>query len=185
MKGEIMTKEERTNQLKRRGALTGIAAVSILAAAISMKHSQPVNADEYREMISPQQIYIVNSPDREEIQEVDPAERELLAHVIYAEAGTCSEQAQYYVGSVVLNRVKDDSYPDTMTKVVYQQEPSIQYGCTVDGNIDKEPTTRAYEIADELLRYGSIVPSNVVFQSEYIQGTGTWKSIDGIYFCYK
>lgn len=180
-----MTKEERNKQLIRRGVIAGVTTIA-LASVITIKISKPNEIVDAYESCDADPKYYVVQQDREVCSEmIDPAERELLAKLIYAEAGTCSEQTQYYVGSVVLNRMKDSSYPDTMTEVIYQVEPTVQYGCTVDGNIDKEPITRTYEIADDLLRYGSIAPSNVVFQSEYIQGTGTWKSIDGIYFCYK
>ena len=182
-----MTKEERTDQLKMRG-LFAFAAV-IMAVLVILKILEPEDTyeccDSDNRIIIVQRSEIEIKEDEEPIHEVDPAERELLAHVIYGEAGGCSTQAQYYVGSVVLNRINDSYYPDTMTEVVYQTEPTIQYGCTYDGNIDKEPSSETYEIADKLLRYGSVVPKDVIFQSEYTQGSGIWKEIDGIYFCYK
>ena len=40
-------------------------------------------------------------------------------------------------------------------------------------------------MAKYLLENGSQIPENVVFQSKKKQGSGTWKTIDGQYFCYK
>lgn len=109
---------------------------------------------------------------------------ELLTHVIYAEAGSdyCTDEMRYGVGSVVLNRVEDECFPDTLYNVVYQRG---QYQCTWDGNIDKIPDERAYRIAMDLLNNGSIFPSDVVYQAEFKQGSGVYSKIQNIYFCYK
>lgn len=109
---------------------------------------------------------------------------DLLAHVIYAEAGSdyCTDEMRYGVGSVVLNRVEDECFPDTLYNVIYQKG---QYQCTWDGNIDKTPDERSYRIAQDLLNNGSIFPSDVVYQAEFKQGSGVYSKIQNIYFCYK
>lgn len=125
----------------------------------------------------------------EEPLEPDPVnegERELLAHLIYAEAGGVeSDACLYYVGSVVLNRMKDKDFPDTMCEVIYQTEPTLQYACIADGNINKTPDARCYEVAEALLKYGSVAPEGVVYQAEFKQGSGIWKEVDGVTFSYK
>lgn len=109
---------------------------------------------------------------------------DLLAHVIYAEAGSdyCTDEMRYGVGSVVLNRVEDECFPDTLYNVIYQKG---QYQCTWDGNIDKTPDERSYRIAQDLLNNGSIFPSDVVYQAEFKQGSGVYSKIQNIYFCHK
>ena len=59
-----------------------------------------------------------------------------MAHLLYAEAGSswCSDELQLYVGSVVLNRVESDQFPNTIRDVIYQDG---QYACTWDGNFEK------------------------------------------------
>ena len=131
--------------------------------------------------VKAQEVHVKQIYQQQE-QEVDPWDRQLLAHVIYGESRGCSEKCQRYVGSVVLNRVASEMYPDTIEEVVYQTVPTIQYGCTVQPEFDEKPNETAYQIADELLRYGSVVPGNVVFQSEYVQGD-VYAYIDGVYFC--
>lgn len=117
---------------------------------------------------------------------VNEEERELLTHLIYAEAGGVeSDACLYYVGSVVLNRMKDKDFPNTMQEVIYQTEPTLQYACIDDGNINKPPDARCYDVADALLKYGSIAPENVVYQAEFEQGSGVWKEVDGVIFSYK
>ena len=51
----------------------------------------------------------------------DPDEVDLLARLIYQEAG-CDWIPDYvilWVGSVALNRVESDKYPDTLYEVIY------------------------------------------------------------------
>lgn len=48
------------------------------------------------------------------------SERDLLAGIIYAEAGNQGLVGQVYVGSVVMNRVFSDRFPGDISSVVYQ-----------------------------------------------------------------
>lgn len=88
---------------------------------------------------------------------------------------------QFYVGSVVLNRVADDRFPNTIEQVIFQKG---QYACTWDGNFNQEPSERAYEIASDLLNMGSVLPSQVVFQAQFEQGSGIYIKEQNMYFCY-
>lgn len=124
--------------------------------------------------------------DVEDYVSIDDEELMLLASLIYAEAGGVKDdKCLYYVGSVVLNRVKDEDYPDTIEGVIFQTEPCIQYGCARKGYITKEPDERCIEIAEELLVNGSVLPENVVYQSERKQGSGVYEQIENVVFCYK
>lgn len=115
---------------------------------------------------------------------VNQEELELLAHLIFAEAGSdwCNDEMLYSVGSVVLNRMASDYFPSTMREVIYEKG---QYECTWNGAIEKEPNERAYRIAEDLLRNGSTLPSNVIFQAQFEQGDGTYSKVQNMYFCYK
>lgn len=111
----------------------------------------------------------------------------VLSHIISAEAGNCSNEMMIAVGSVVLNRVDDDRFPDTIEEVVFQRNPT-QYSPTVNGTYYNEPTEGAVEVAQMLLEEGSQIPSDVVWQSNFPQGTETWDTIKSpwgsvMYFC--
>lgn len=97
----------------------------------------------------------------------------LLSHLICGECEGCSRQMKTYVGSVVLNRIADSRFPNTLKEVIYQNNP-LQYSCTVDGNFEKEPGEETIEVAKYLLENGSQLPPNVIFQAEFKQGTGTY-----------
>ena len=111
----------------------------------------------------------------------------VLSHIISAEAGNCSDEMMIAVGSVVLNRVDDDRFPDTIEEVVFQNNP-VQYSPTVNGTYYNEPTEGAVKVAQMLLEEGSQIPADVVWQSNFPQGTETWDTIKSpwgsvMYFC--
>lgn len=146
-------------------------------------------------MVNEQEPFIDNSVDVVVIEEIEESvetepkpyseeDYELLAHLIMGEAGAdwCKDEMLFLVGCVALNRVKSDKFPDTLEEVIYQKG---QYQCVVDGNFDKEPTDRCWEIALELLIDGSYIPENVVFQAEFEQGSGVYTQVQNMYFCYE
>lgn len=122
--------------------------------------------------------------ESEEVFEIDERELDLLAHLIYAEAGSdwCSDLLQSYVGSVALNRVASEYYPNTLHEVIYQNG---QYSCINNGMIHYDYNDRAYECAKALLEKGSVLPSNVIFQAQFLQGDGLYEQVQNMYFCYK
>ena len=75
----------------------------------------------------PTDIYVGHIKRRSKKQPYTDEELELLACVIYCEAGSdsISDETRRMVGEVVLNRVADDRYPDTILEVLTQRS---QYG---------------------------------------------------------
>lgn len=107
-----------------------------------------------------------------------------LAHLISNEVGILGEDAMYIAGSVVLNRVEDNDFSDSINGVIYQRNP-IQYACAWNGMLEREPLPVAYEIAEDLITNGTTVPVNVVYQAQFQQGHGVYRKIGNTYFCYK
>lgn len=111
-----------------------------------------------------------------------------LAHIINAEAGddNCTHEHRIAVGSVVLNRVEADDFPDTIRDVVF--DPG-QYSPTWNGTFEKEPSQDSWDTAEFLLENGSQIPEDCIWQAEFKQGSGEWnhyKTIYGItYICYR
>lgn len=120
--------------------------------------------------------------------EIDSNDLYILSHIINAEAGddNCSHELRIAVGSVVLNRVSDPDFPDTIHDVVFDDG---QYEPTWNGKYEKLPSEDSIETAKFLLENGSQIPTNCVYQANFEQGSGTWKpfkTIYGItYICYK
>lgn len=110
---------------------------------------------------------------------------ELMAHLINGEAGDQSDECQQAVGMVILNRIKDkDFLCTTIKEAIFAPR---QYGCLDDGNFNKIPTKQAYRNAKAVLTGNTIinVPKNVVYQAQFLQGSGLWRKIGTEYFCYK
>jgi hypothetical protein len=87
---------------------------------------------------------------------------------------------------VVLNRVADDRFPDTISEVVFQEG---QYSPTWDGAYYNEPTEAAQKVAKRLLEEGTAIDASVVWQAEFPQGNGVYDTIESpfgttMYFCY-
>jgi hypothetical protein len=136
------------------------------------------------------------------LEYVEPAEKKLyaeaeleaLALVIYQEAGSdaCSDETRYMVGTVALNRVADERFPDTLEEVLLQER---QYGRLCWTGLvwperaskpgEAHAVERAYRQARELLdgTVTDVLPSDVVWQAEFIQGTEVVAESDGFYFC--
>lgn len=127
----------------------------------------------------------------EEQSQYTAEELEMLALVIYQEAGgdNCSDDTRLKVGTVVMNRVADDRYPDTIEEVLLQER---QYGrlhwtglvWPDRAELPQEAyaVARAYECAKRILAGERYLPADVIFQSEHIQGEIVAEQ-DGFYFC--
>lgn len=119
---------------------------------------------------------------------------ERLAIVIYQEAGgdDVCDMCRYRVGDVVLNRVKDPRYPDTIEGVLTDDKYGLQWGpLSVTGVVWPEKANnpgeaaavqRAWDIAADLLEGNhSDLDGSYIFCSEYKQGSDAIYC-DGIYF---
>lgn len=82
---------------------------------------------------------------------------ELLARLINGEARGESYIGQVAVGAVIMNRVKDPSFPNTIAGVIYQKG---QFSCITDGQfdvaIDEESTV--YKAAEDAMN--GVDPTN-------------------------
>lgn len=82
----------------------------------------------------------------------------LLSHLVYAEARGESYTGQVAVAAVVLNRVKNSSFPNTVAGVIYQ---SGAFSVVSDGQINLSPNQTAISAAQDAINgwdptYGAI-----------------------------
>ncbi|ALS27701.1 spore cortex-lytic protein [Paenibacillus sp. 32O-W] len=80
---------------------------------------------------------------------VGSAEFEQLARIIHAEARGESFAGQVAVGAVVLNRVRAEGFPDTVSGVIHQPRA---FTAVADGQYELEPNDTAYRAALEAVR---------------------------------
>ena len=108
---------------------------------------------------------------------------DILAAVMYGEEYP-NRYEMMLAGSVVLNRVKDPRFPDTIKAVVYQFDGQYeQYAPRTKGFIGKDLPEECYRLAEILLRYGPIAPGEVIYQAHFNQGEVFW-SWQGEEFCF-
>lgn len=109
---------------------------------------------------------------------VNEKDKELLAKLIEAESGAdwCSDRMQLYVGSVVLNRIDSDQFPNDMESVIYQEGQYSTAGCI---NYI-EPSDRAIKNAEYLMKHGAVL-DGYVWQANFSQGSDVIQ-VENMYF---
>lgn len=98
--------------------------------------------------------------------ELDEDEQELLARITMLEAGNQSSKGQQAVVEVILNRVYDKDFPDTVEGVLSQNDP-VQFVTYKNRNSSKaQPTEQVYESVKAVLNdETNILPFNTVYFS--------------------
>lgn len=135
---------------------------------------------------------VIDEPAVESIIEVDERDVELLAIIIYAEAGAdyIADETRYMVGDVVLNRVADSRYPDSIEEVLTQKSQYGRFYWTgvvwpdrASKSSEAHAVERAREIARDLLsgNHSELYGNGYVYQAEFRQGKDNIDS-DGIIF---
>lgn len=118
-----------------------------------------------------------------------------MAVVIYNEAGgnNCTDEQRELVGYVVLNRVNDTRYPNTIREVLEQPgqyqglgKAGVNFAKRSSDPKEAKSLERAWLTAKKVLenRNNIPIPSNVIFQAAFKQGIGLYKQIGNTYFCY-
>lgn len=125
------------------------------------------------------------SADRmiEEVQETQAlqqkADTELLASIIFCEAGNQSFEGQVAVGAVVLNRMNSDQFPDSMEEVIYQPG---QFGPVSTGWLDRVRRTSGYTDSALEAAKAALDGENPVGNCLYFDQGGSGKQIGAHYF---
>jgi hypothetical protein len=124
---------------------------------------------------------------------------QIMATVIFNEGGYCSDEIKEGIGSVVINRVNSDRWPNTVYDVVTAPRQYLVAYATPGSwlwerartEVNAESFASCLEIAFRVLNGEVDVPTNVVYQANFAQGTGVWKKMwsaearSWTYFCYE
>ena len=183
---EMAKTTENSEMLAPRGMINNAGATRHIANTIVLVEQELTVEEEATEVMQqPAKVSVVRQA---EDGKPHPDEVYLMAHLIYGEAGDQDDDCQLAVGAVVLNRVKHGRYPDTIEEVIFDDG---QYACTKDGNFDREPSQQAWKNAYWLLENElsenpiEVIPYNVIYQSQFEQGSGVYKVIGSETFCYE
>ena len=126
---------------------------------------------------------IVKEDEEPNLIIVEQSDIDLLARLMTAEQGYGADERDYYLtGSVVINRMNMERYPNTLQDVIYDDG---QYQCVENGHINRPYDEVAYQVAEELLVYGTEIPEDVIYQAEFIQGSEIYDKRDRTYYCHQ
>ena len=118
--------------------LTTIAAREAFTMNFSVNHGIP-RADRFsgtsKKAASGQRVVDYSVLEKACAYTLSEADYDALLKIVQAEAGNEDEKGKMLVAGVVLNRVKDERFPDTVTEVVMQQENGVyQFSPVANGS---------------------------------------------------
>lgn len=113
------------------------------------------------------------------LKEEEERAEKLLASIIYCEAGNQSFTGQVAVGSVVLNRMANEAYPDTMEEVIYQPGQFCPAG---SGWLDRVRSTDGYTESAMQAAEAALAGENPIGDCLYFDQGGYGYQIGAHYF---
>lgn len=211
-------KQRKTKAQRRRERIKRIleASVTVLMWAVvaflmvkTFAEESHISGSEYRAQIAkyaPTQATAETDVEQVEEQPVEATEEEpaedkplytseeleYLALVIYQEAGAdyCSDETRLMVGTVVMNRVADPRFPDSIRGVLTQEGQygrlhwtGLVWADRASLAVEAHAAERAYKCAEKILSGYRSFGSDVIWQAEFVQGSEIVAYQDGIYFC--
>lgn len=168
------------------GAVDGIFGSGTKKAVIRFQQKNKLTADGIVGAKTLQALGIyVGNVKQNTTSAYSSSDTNLLARLIYAEARGETYAGQVAVGAVVLNRVKNPSFPNTISGVIYQP---YAFTCVSDGQINMTPDKTALSAAKDAMNgwdpsYGSLYYYNpAVATSKWIFSRKTVVTIGGHVF---
>lgn len=146
---------------------------NVKIAAVEAKLEEERRAAEEAERIAREKAEAeAAAAAQAEAEAAQQAEKELLASLIFCEAGNQPYEGQVAVGAVVMNRIKSSSYPDTMEEVIYQ---SGQFSPAMSGWLDRVRANQGYTEAAMQAAEDALAGSNPIGDCLYfsVGGYGT------------
>jgi len=157
--------EVRTIQTKLKnwgyytGSVDGVYGSKTLAAVKKFQRKNGLTADGIAGTDTLHALGIYNSSSKSSSSSsVSNSNLNLISRFVYAESRGEPYTGQVAVASVILNRVKDSRFPNTVSGVVYQ---SGAFTCVSDGQINLTPNSTAKKAAQDAINgwdpsYGAI-----------------------------
>lgn len=185
LKRQAQTEEKKVNNLvtSTNGSIAQtdgqISAAEIETAAYEAElAAQEENLAALKKQLAEEQAMIAKAAkmawrDISELQ-FQEGDRDLLACIIYCEAGNQPYTGQVAVGAVVINRVRSAAYPNTVSGVIYQPR---QFSPAGSGRLATRlalgANSQCYQAADEAMRGATPVGNCLYFRTVIPQINGT------------
>lgn len=112
---------------------------------------------------------------------VSSSDRDLIAKILYLEANNQSTEGQQAVVEVILNRVVNSRFPNSVQEVIYQRGQFT----SVNSLGRAKPSAHTYEIVDQVLAgETNVLPTDVVYFSRGKANNRPYQKIGDHWFCY-
>lgn len=146
-----------------------------------------------KDKIEEQQKYKIEEIERREREAREKAEQEereraaalqsqyqeLMASIIFCEAGNQPYEGQVAVGAVIMNRVRSSAYPNSIEAVIYQ---SGQFGPAGTGWLDRVRSSRGYTATAMQAANDALAGANPIGDCLYFDQGGYGMKIGAHYF---
>lgn len=133
----ILPEENQTEKNLMAGMMPEEDGVSESEVATMESESENLMDESETENETEHELDEVSAAEKEETEEsmitLSPEEYNILLRIVQAEAGTCDETGKLLVANVILNRMEDEEFPDTVSGVVYQKR---QFSPVMNGSIN-------------------------------------------------
>ena len=149
------------------------ASQQVIAENIAKKEEEERIAREKAEQEAREQA------EREAREAYVRANQELMASIIYCEAGNQPYEGQVAVGAVIMNRVKSGSYPNSIEEVIYQ---SGQFGPATTGWLNRVRSSKGYSQTALQAAVDALNGSNPIGSCLYVDQGGSGMKIGAHYF---
>lgn len=149
------------------------ASQQVIAENIAKKEEEERIAREKAEQEAREQA------EREAREAYVRANQELMASIIYCEAGNQPYEGQVAVGAVIMNRVKSGSYPNSIEEVIYQ---SGQFGPATTGWLNRVRSSKGYSQTALQAAVDALNGSNPIGNCLYFDQGGSGMKIGAHYF---
>lgn len=109
------------------------------------------------------------------------SEFDMISKIVMAEAENQDWEVQYIVAQVVLNRLENDLFPNTIKGVIFQP---YQFSPIKNGRYDKvEPNDSVMEAVQAAIEVRELPEDVLYFTSNgYLKGTEPYKKVGDMYF---
>lgn len=154
-----------------KGAIDGIFGYQTYRAVRQFQYKNGLKVDG---IVGPQTLAALGLPTgRQQAQAATAGGNKdvnLLAHIIHGEARGEPYEGQVAVGAVVLNRVRNSSFPNTIAGVVYQ--PGA-FDAVADGQINLPPNQTSFKAARDALN-GWDPSGGCIYYYNPVTATSKW-----------
>lgn len=106
-----------------------------------------------------------------EVIDIDYDEAQLLMKLARSEAGDNGEEAQLLVMNVVMNRVNDENFPDSIKEVIYAKN---QFSVVNSGVMTKIEPNHDSHLALARLESGDDISDGALFFESSVNNKGSW-----------